>query len=130
MCLESPVRGAVHSRGCKCRKSKFILARRNIFHDFFKAVKICNIVCRISCLLQKRFVVNNTVILNYISNSCHFVSVHQSEAVVCQLPGNIRSGQIIAIILPACQPYRAVYLEQCGSIGLCHFRFQCFLILS
>ena len=121
MCLEPPVRRAVHSGRCKCREAKFILTRCNILYYFLKAVKIRDIICSVSRLFQKRLIVNDAVALNYIGDTGHLITIHQGKAVVCQFSCNIGAGQIIAIVLPAGQPYRSIDLEQCGRICLCHF---------
>ena len=130
MGLESPVRRAVHTCGCKCAESKLVLSCSDIFYDFLKAVEICDVFCCVSCFFQQRLVVDNTIVLNNVGDTSHLVAVHQCEAVVRQLSCDVGTRQVIAVILPACKSNRSVYLEQRRRVCLCHLGLQRFLIFS
>ena len=130
MGLESPVRRSVHACGCKSGEAEVVLAGCNVFYDRLEAVKICDVIRRVACFFQKRLVVNDPVVLNHVGDARHLVPIHQGEAVVCQFSRNIRTGQVVTVILPACQSDRSVHLEQRRGVCLCHLGFQRLLILA
>ena len=130
MGLVSPVGGAVHTCGGKCRKAKLRGACRDILGYLLQIREGLDIVDGVACLLQQCLIYNQSVGLNYVCNAVYSVVFLQRVVIAGQLSVDIGACQVVAVILPVCQTYRSVYLEQGRSAALAHLTHQCGLIVT
>ena len=70
-------------------ESQLIFSCRDILDYLPETFKICDIFRRITCLFQKRLVIDDAVVLDDICNTCHLVSIHQSKTVVGKFPCDV-----------------------------------------
>ena len=131
MCLESPVGGSVHTCTCECTfDTKLIFSCLDIISNFLQIIKTLDVVQCVSSFLKKSFVYDQAISLDNICNTINSVTVFNSVSIGSKLWIDIGIFQIIAVIFPAFQSNRSVYLEQSRSIALSHLRLKSCLILS
>ena len=130
MGLEAPVGGAIHAGGGEGGEAQLVLAGGDVLGHLLQVVKALDVIGGVAGLLQQSLVVDDAVGLDNIADARHLVPVHQGELLAGELAGNVRAGQVIAVVLPSGQAHGAVDLEQGGSIGLGHLGLQSGLIAA
>ena len=120
MGLESPVGGGIKTCGCKGTfYAEILLMCLNAVRNLFQRFKIIQLVdggdfrigqCKI--IIQQRFVIDDTVGFDNICHTENGVAFLQYIVITFDILINFTILQVIAVILPGCQAYRSVYLEQ------------------
>ena len=130
MSLESPVRGAVHTSRSECAESEFILAGGDVFSNLLQIIEALDIINSISCLFEQCLVGDETICFSDICNTENLIAILEVVCIIGQFAFDRRTSQVIAVVFPGSQSYRAIDLEQSRSFLLGHLRLQSGLVLA
>ena len=75
MSLKTPVGRFIHTWCVKCAKAKLAFTLSNVFNNLLEALKVGDFVCTVTSFFKKFFVVDNTVALNYVSDTFNLAVV-------------------------------------------------------
>ena len=130
MGLKAPVRGTVHAGGGEGGEAQLAATGGNVLGHLLQGGEVLDVRLGIAGLLEQFLVVDDAVGLNNIGDTRHFAAVHQGEVLAAQLPGDLGTGEVVAVVLPVRQANRTVYLEEGGGLGLGDFAHQGGLVLA